>query len=194
MSVLSDIEIMNEIGKDNLVITGWPELYIGPSSLDMHLDNKCKTIDATKVSYFLTDEGTVDGIDISADNSDIFTEENDWEYIVLYPRQLYLLSTVERIKFPDDVVGFIQGRSSIARLGINVHNAGYFDAGFEGTATLEVTNLTQYPIKVPKHTRICQMVFVRTGMAAQVPYGKKKDSKYQGQNGPTLTGAHQDFK
>ena len=194
-SILSDGEIREALQTGELEVSGWDELYIGPSSLDLHLDNKAKMIDATKVGSIEEDEfeTITQGIDMSKDNSDIFYEHNDWNSIILYPQQLYILSTMERIKFSDSIVGFIQGRSSIARIGINVHNAGYFDAGFEGTATLEVTNLTRYPIKMPKGIRICQMVFARMGRPAEVPYYAKKDQKYQGQSGPTITGIHKDL-
>ena len=196
--ILSDIEIKEAIAKGELVISGVDELYIGPSSLDMHLDNKAMILDDTKVTYSLikTDKGDFKaGIDASSKrkSTDLFSPHNGWDTITLYPKSFYILSTIERIKFCDRIVGFIQGRSSIARIGINVHNAGYFDAGFEGTATLEVTNLTNYPINVPKNTRICQMVFARTGKPSAIPYNLKKDQKYQGQSGPTLTKAHNDF-
>lgn len=197
-AILSDTEIHVAIAKGELQIKGWTDLYVGPSSLDMHLDNKAMILDDKKVTYSIieAEDGIKKtGIDASdkRKSSDLFSPHNGWDFIILYPREFYLLSTVESIKFPNDIVGFIQGRSSIARIGINVHNAGYFDAGFEGTATLEVTNLTNYPIKLAKHTRICQMVFARTGEPASIPYHMKRDQKYQGQQGPTLTGAHKDF-
>lgn len=197
--ILSDGEIRESINSGELEVSGWPEVYIGPSSLDMHLDNKAMILDENKVRYSLIeDEHGISrtGLDASesSKSSQLFSSHNDWEFIVLHPREFYILSTVERIKFSDGIVGFIQGRSSIARIGINVHTAGYFDAGFEGTATLEVTNLTQYPIKLMKHTRICQMVFARTGRPAEVPYNKKKDQKYHGQSGPTVTSIHKDHE
>ena len=79
-------------------------------------------------------------------------------------------------------------------MGIQVHAAGFADAGFEGTITLEVTNLTDRPIVIPAGTRICQMVFARTGKPSENPYGKNKRSKYQGQIGPTLTRINKDYE
>ena len=91
------------------------------------------------------------------------------------------------------MAGYLQGRSSIARIGLNIHAAGFADPGFEGNLTLEVVNFTNYPIVLKKHTRIGQMTFQRTGRPCEVPYGAKKDSKYQGQVGPTLTKVHEDY-
>jgi len=186
--VLSDREIKECIRSGAIEVSGVEELYIGPSSLDLHLDNKAMILDPTKI--------TEDHINLSDKEkiAKLFTAFNGWDDICIMPGEFYLLSSVERIKFADNVVGFIQGRSSIARVGINIHTAGYFDAGFEGTATLEVTNFTRQPISIPKNTRICQMVFARMKEPAEIPYSKKKDSKYQQQTGPTITSVYQDYE
>jgi len=185
--ILSDIEIKEAIASGDIEITGSEELYIGPSSVDLHLDNK---------AMFLKKRIAGDMIDISKKemSADCFEEYNGWDYIIIDPDDFVILSSIEKMKFADNIAGFIQGRSSIARLGLNIHCAGYFDVGFEGTATLEITNFTTHPIYIPKGTRICQMVFARTGKPAEVPYSKKKDSKYQGQSGPTITKIYEDYK
>jgi dCTP deaminase len=190
MSILSDIEIKEAmaVGEIEVYNPANLPLYVGPSSLDLHLDNKAMILDKDKFV-----EGEMMSFAEKEKSADKFTAYDGWDELIIYPGEFYILSSVEKIKFADNVVGFIQGRSSIARMGINIHAAGYFDAGFEGTATLEVTNFTNYPIKIPKHTRICQMVFARTGKPAEIPYSKKKDSKYQGQSGPTITSIHKDY-
>ena len=198
-AVLSDVEIHEALRWGSIDISGMDgEPYVGPSSVDLHLDNKALVLDDAKVRYstFKNNDSLFTGIDTadSRKSSDLFSPFNGWDAIVLMPGEFYILSTIERIRFPDDVCGFIQGRSSLARIGINVHNAGFFDAGFAGTATLEVTNLTKYPIKIAKGTRICQMVFVRQGKSSMVPYHAKKDKKYYEQHGPTLTKMYSDSK
>ena len=188
MSILSDGEIKRAIKKHEIAITGVEDIYLGPSSVDLHLDNKAMILDNDKFS-----EGEMMDFKEKEKTAGKFTEYNGWDEIIIYPGEFYILSSVEKIKFADNIVGFIQGRSSIARMGINIHAAGFFDAGFEGTATLEVTNFTKHPIKIPKDTRICQMVFARTGFSAEIPYNRKRDSKYQGQSGPTITSIHKDY-
>lgn len=188
--ILSDGEIKKAIEEGDIEVTGFDgELYIGPSSLDLHLDNRAMIFDDEKFEP----REMLDFSNKSA-SADKFTEYKDWEKIVIYPGEFYILSSIEKIKFADNIVGFIQGRSSVARMGINIHAAGYFDAGFEGTATLEVTNFTNHPVIIPAGTRICQMVFARMGKKAKVPYSKKKDSKYNGQMGPTITSIHKDYE
>lgn len=183
--ILSDYDIKKAISEGKIEITGH-ELYIGPCSVDLHLENKAMILSSNLTSHRYLDISQKDK------SADLFEEYKDWDYIDIMPGEFYILSTIERLKFSDDVVGFIQGRSSIARMGINIHCAGFFDAGFEGTATLEVTNFTRYPIRIPKDTRICQMVFAKTITPSEVPYSKKYDSKYMGQSGPTLTKAYHD--
>ena len=187
--ILSDKEIKEAIESKDLIITGQDELHIGPSSLDLHLDSKAMILDDSK---FL--EGEIMRFDNRLSSSDKFSAYEGWSEITIHPGEFYILSSVERIKFADDMVGFIQGRSSIARMGINIHAAGFFDAGFEGTATLEVTNFTKHPVVIPAFTRICQMVFARTGKKAELPYGKRGTSKYQGQSGPTITSIYKDYE
>lgn len=181
--ILSDKLIKEEIVNHRIKIAGVNDLYIGPSSLDLHLDNKAMILKHSNQAI-RTDE----------DCSERFEEYSDWDEITIYPGEFYILHTKEFMSFPRDVAGFIQGRSSIARLGINVHAAGFFDPGFAGTATLEVTNFTNVPITIPKDTRICQMVFLRVDGEVDVDYSQKKDSKYMGQCAPKLTEIQKDYE
>lgn len=186
-AILSDGEIREALLSGELEVSGQFPLYIGPSSMDLHLDNKAKII-----SKYIDDIPNKIIID-DKNTHDVFREENDWHIIQINPGEFHLWSTTESIKFPPGIAGFVQGRSSIARLGLNIHNAGFADPGFEGTITLEVTNLTSLPIIVTKGTRICQMVFIRTGKPSEIPYGKRIGSKYQGQSGPTMTKVYEDY-
>lgn len=181
--ILSDTEIKKEIELGNITVSGWEgELYIGPSSLDLHLDNKAIIIPAL--------DKYSDGyraFSLQDDMSILYTKHDDWDDIQINPGDFMLLSTKERIKFPNNISGFVQGRSSIARAGLQIHAAGFVDPGFEGTITLEVTNMTQVPLIVPKDIRICQMVFARSSEISSVAYSHKADSKYQGQSGPVVS-------
>lgn len=180
--ILSDEEIHQEMNSKRIIVSGWDgDLHVGPSSLDLHLDNKaivipkCQNLDQYRA------------FDIGEDMSQLHQIHNGWDSIRIYPGDFMLLSTVEKIKFPADIAGFVQGRSSIARAGIQVHAAGFIDPGFEGTITLEVTNMTDAPLNIPKNIRICQIVFARASERSSIPYGSKKDAKYQGQSGPVAS-------
>lgn len=168
--ILSDREIKKELQKESGLLgieidTHGLELYIGPSSIDLHLDNKAK---------IEKEDGS-------------FGDHNDWDELIVYPGEFYVLSTVEKIKLGRQMAGFVHGRSSLAREGLNVHLAGFVDPGFEGNITLEVTNFKKNAIRLKKHLRICQLILMRTGTPVDISYPEKPDSKYQFQVGPTLS-------
>lgn len=185
---MSDRDIKSAIENKEIKISGWEPLYIGPGSVDLHLDNRAKIM-PTGTQYN-------EAVDLSDEDSikELFVNYDGWDSITISPREFYILSTVEHITLSNGIVSFLQGRSSIARAGLQVHCAGFFDCGFSGTATLELSNLTNHPIKIPKNTRICQMVFFRTDSECEIPYNEKADSKYSGQEGPTLTEIHRDYE
>ncbi|MCZ6729704.1 MAG: dCTP deaminase, partial [SAR324 cluster bacterium] len=83
---------------------------------------------------------------------------------------------------------FVEGRSSIGRIGLFVENAGWVDPGFEGELTLELYNANRQPIRLQAGRRICQLVFARMDQPASVPYR----GKYQGQRKPMGSRIYQD--
>lgn len=109
--------------------------------------------------------------------------------IILQPQEFILGSTLERINVPDYLVGRIEGKSSLGRLGLLIHStAGYADPGFQGRITLEFYNLSATPIILQPGKRICQIAFEQMLEAADRPYGHKAlGSKYQGQDKTTAS-------
>ena len=75
------------------------------------------------------------------------------------PHGFVLGTTLEWIKLPNNITAFVEGRSSIGRLGLFIQNAGWVDPGFEGNITLELYNANQVPIELSSGRRICQLVF-----------------------------------
>jgi len=102
---------------------------------------------------------------------------------VLKVNQFVLASTAESVHVSYDMAAYVEGRSSIRGLGLQVQNAGFIDAGFRGQITLELENQYGYPIVLKKGVRICQIVFVQMGQSAEKPYS----GKYGGQNGATAS-------
>ena len=96
-------------------------------------------------------------------------------------------ATFEVLRLPDDLVARLDGKSSLGRLGLQVHStAGLADPGFEGQITLELSNVASLPIAIYPGMRIAQLVFERLTTPADDPYGAGGlGSKYQGQRGPT---------
>ena len=101
----------------------------------------------------------------------------------------------ERIALPDDIVATLDGKSSLGRLGLVVHQtAGVIDAGFDGHITLELANMANLPITVYPGMRIAQISFMTLTTPAEHPYGcGGLGSKYQGQAEPTPSRYYQNF-
>ena len=100
---------------------------------------------------------------------------------ILEPNHFVLASTAESIRVPHDIAAYVDRRSSIGRLGLQVQNAGFIDAGFHGQITFELENQSGFPIVLKKGVLICQIVFVQMSRSAEQPY----NGKYCGQSGTT---------
>ncbi len=100
----------------------------------------------------------------------------------MQPSDFVLATTVEKIELPDDLIGRLEGRSSLGRLGIVVHStASIFDPGWSGVVVMELGNMGRMPVALYPNMRICSMTFEELSSPALVPYSKKKSAKYVGQ-------------
>lgn len=102
------------------------------------------------------------------------------EYLLLKPSSHYLLHTVEYIRMPPELMGFVELRSTYARLGFMMPPT-IVDAGFEGQLTVEVLT-PPYPTKLRVGSRFLHVVFAKVTTPAASPYR----GRYQGQRGVTL--------
>ena len=96
--------------------------------------------------------------------------------IPIPPKSFVLLTTYEYVKLPDDVVGLVNLRSTLARLGLIIPPT-IIDAGFEGNITIEVVNVSSNTIVLKKFMRFLHVVLA--GTEGAVPY----EGKYKGQTG-----------
>ncbi|WP_448587423.1 dCTP deaminase [Thermocrinis sp.] len=165
--ILSDRSIKELIRKGELSIEPLEEENIQSSSIDLRLGND--------VIFYKTDF-----IDVREDIPVERVEITD-EGLVIKPKSFLLATTLEYIKLPNDITAFVEGRSSLGRLGLFIENAGWVDAGFEGQITLELYNANSCPIKLYKGMRVCQIVLAKLDRPAEKPYR----GKYFGQKGTT---------
>ena len=119
-----------------------------------------------------------------------FTKERSWNVhnlndgpLQLDHGQFALGSTIEYFKLPSWLAGFVQGKSSVGRNGLQIENAGLIDAGFEGAITLEFYNMAPWPIELKAGMRICQVHFNKVESPQIKHYNKT--GHYNGQKGPT---------
>jgi len=164
--ILSDASLRELMEEDKLLISPCTEEQIQPASVDLRLGESFLKLDENMMeSMKLTDEPKY--------------RELKSEEIVIPPHSFLLASTREKISLPADLTAFVEGRSSIGRMGLFIQNAGWVDPGFKGRLTLELYNANRLPIKLLAGRRICQLVFARTDRPVDSPY----EGKYQHQEG-----------
>lgn len=166
--ILSDKTLMSMIKEGSLVVEPLAEDSIQPASIDCRLDSH----------FLVVEDRNMHTIDL---NSEILYREIEGETITIPPHSFLLATTMERVKLPDDLTAFVEGRSSIGRMGLFIQNAGWVDPGFEGQITLELYNANSLPIRLEAGRRICQLVFCKMDQQALTPY----QGKYQGQRRAT---------
>lgn len=157
------------------------EIFVEPSISDMDMETRLGSV---SLDLSLGREIVVVGKTDDEDERIVMTE---FGYI-LSPGEFILASTEEIVTLPGNILGRLEGRSSIARLGLTVHvTAGIIDPGFSGRITLEIANLGPKSITLYPGMRICAISFDRLDFFVDRPYGQKKSAKYQYQRGP-ITG------
>jgi dCTP deaminase len=178
--ILSDRDIKARIENGQIEIESEKNDHlpnINASSMDLRLGKHFKIYEHAKAPYLdpLSPEGF-------KDMTKLITLDTPGEPFIVQPGEFVLGVTHEKIKISNDMVARVEGRSSLGRLGIIVHStAGFVDAGFEGTITLEITNINRMPVALYPGMRVCQLAFETMSSEAEVPYYAKATSKYQGQ-------------
>ena len=174
-SVLSDGTIRRLVEEQRIRIEPWDPAMVQPASVDLRLGSTFRVFHNHRAA----------AIDLRDPPTNL-TEQIDveeGEAFVIHPGEFVLGRTLEWVGMPDDVVSRIEGKSSVGRLGLIVHaTAGFVDPGFNGTLTLEITNLTRIPIKLYPGLPIAQLSFMTLDAPAERPYGHPdRGSHYQGQ-------------
>ena len=162
--ILSDKTIKAMLESGELVCDPIDEKSIQPASIDCRLGDHFLVVEQNQMDIITLD-------------SEIKYREIVSDTITIPPHTFLLATTQEYIKVGDDVTAFVEGRSSIGRIGLFIENAGWVDPGFEGRITLELYNASSLPIKLEAGKRICQLVFCKMDQKAGSPYR----GKYQGQ-------------
>ncbi|HEX7095899.1 MAG TPA: dCTP deaminase [Acidimicrobiales bacterium] len=176
--ILSDRTIREELAAGRIVIEPFEPACVQPSSVDLHLDRWFRVFR----------NHTLGHIDVRENLEDLteLVSVDDEVPFILHPGEFVLGSTLERVALPDDLVGRLEGKSSLGRLGLLIHStAGFVDAGWDGQLTLELSNVASLPITLYAGMKIGQISFMRMTTPADRPYGSGElGSKYQGQRGP----------
>lgn len=170
MSILSDHDFL-VLQEKETIVTPFKLANLQPASYDVTLSD----------SFLVYGDQPIDTAEISFVKTRPFLAEN----IELDPGEFVLGSTMEVIYIPNGFVGRIEGKSSLARIGLVVHvTAGFIDPGFIGNITLEMYNMNKVSITIYEGMKIAQITLSHVSSLSDKPYGHSDlNSKYQGSLG-----------
>ena len=161
--ILTDRQILVEMKRESIVIKPFNRRYLGSNSYDVHLGEwlamyKDEILDAKR-------------------HNEVHSFRIPVEGMILVPSKLYLGVTSEYTETHRHVP-FLEGKSSIGRLGIDIHaTAGKGDIGFCNTWTLEIS--VRQPVRIYAGMPIGQLIYFEVSGEVNVPYNKKKSAKYR---------------
>lgn len=191
--ILSDRTLREQLSAGRIVVDPLDESLIQPSSIDVRISNMFRV-------FRNHTAGVIDVKQDLAELTELIEMPTDEHGVgdtpfMLHPGEFVLGSTLERIGVPEDLVGRVEGKSSLGRLGLMIHStAGFIDAGFDGHITLELANVASLPITLYPGMKIGQVSFMQMSSPAERPYGQgASGSKYQGQQGPTPSRYFENF-
>lgn len=173
--ILPDHEIKKYIKEGKIVIEPLdePEKQIQPAQVDLRLGNEFRMFRVRSTPYIDTRNHVGE-----------YTEKvtiDDNEPFVIHPREFVLGTVKEYIKIPNDLVGVVDGRSSLGRLGVVIHaTSSSINPGWEGQFVLEITNIGKMPVALYPGQRVAKLAFHKLTSSAEMGYAERKP-KYQGQ-------------
>jgi len=170
--ILSDFDLENMLKEKRLIIKPFNKEIIRENGVDLRLADEVGFHNPMLAEDFVIDPSMQEHVD-----KEYLIERNKKE-IILHPRQQVLLSTIEYLKMPNNLMGFVELRSTWARHGLLIPPT-IIDAGFEGTITLEVFNASMYKIKLRPGLRFAHVIFAVTMSNVRNAY----KGAYSGQRG-----------
>lgn len=179
--ILADRDIVQALEAGRIKIDPAPDLetQLGSVSIDFRLGTTFMVFEHSRHSFI--DPRQPQSIGDAMRTIEVEMDDR----FIMQPGDFALASTIETLELPDDLLGRLEGRSSIARLGITVHStAAVFEPGWIGTATMELSNLGRMPVALYPGMRICSFSFEEVSNPVMTPYRKKRNAKYAGQITP----------
>lgn len=185
--ILSDRDIVKEIKEGNIIVNPFRKAYVQPASIDLHLDKH--------FLVFNTTENFVIDVKEPAENLMTPVEISAAKPFILHPGEFALGLLFEETGVSDKMVGRLEGKSSLGRLGLVIHTtAGYLDPGNSLKMTLELFNAGRLPIKLYYKMPIAQMAFEYLSSPCERPYGSDGlNSKYYKDMKPVASKMHKNF-
>jgi dCTP deaminase len=191
---LCDRDIIAALNEGRIRIEPRPaDRVVSGVSIDLCLGHRFRVFSSHTIPY-IDLSGSREQVDQAVEkvmSDEVYIDEG--QTFVLHPGELALGVTLESITLPDDLVGWLDGRSSLARLGLMVHvTAHRIDPGWSGNIVLEFFNSGKLPLALRPGMAIGAMSFETLTGPAQRPYTKRDDAKYRGQSGPLASRISED--
>lgn len=168
--ILSDFDLWAYIRGRRLVIEPFDETIVRENGIDLRIGRKIARMKELEEPFDTRDDSRVEE----------YFEIEEGDSFVVWPKEHILLHTLEYIKLPVDLMGFVNLRSSYARVGLSIPPT-IVDANFEGELTIELLG-GDFPVKLYAGDRFIHVVFAKLSSAVKKPY----EGKYQGQRGIRL--------
>ncbi len=186
--ILSDADIQKALSTGAITVDPLFPGAIQPASVDLHLGADFLVFDPSYHAF----------IDPAQPIDDMMREVtiDDDKQFILHPGEFALGLTYEVVGVNDSMVGRLEGKSSLGRIGLIIHaTAGYLDPGNKLKMTLELHNISGLPIKLYYKMPIAQLSFSPLSSKADVPYGANQiGSKYYGAMKPQASQYYKNFQ
>lgn len=154
--MLARSEILREIRTGKVKIHPLRQSCIRAASIDLHLANAFRVFQSPHKVIPVTDltdfKRATKGIRVPRGSG-----------IQLSPSETVLGITEEKVTLPDNVCGWLEGRSRFSRLGLLVHiSASFVQPGITNHQVLELSNFGPSPLEIFPGTAVCQLILQRT--------------------------------
>ena len=176
--ILPDHEIRALLDEGSLVIDPItdPMKQIRPAGVDLRLGNEFRLFETSGIPYIDTRN--------RPGNYTKTIRIDDNEPFVVHPGEFVLGNIKEYIRMPSNLMGSVDGRSSMGRLGIVIHaTSSSINPGWEGRFVLEITNIGKMPVALYPGHRIAKLTLHKLSSEPESCYASRKDTKYHGQEG-----------
>jgi dCTP deaminase len=182
---LCDRDIYQYIQDGKINISPMPDYdQVSGLTVDIRLGNKFRVFEDHAAPYIdLSGKKAEMQEALNRVMSDEITVEEGQAFF-LHPGELALAVTLESVTLPANIVGWLDGRSSLARLGLMVHvTAHRIDPGWSGNIVLEFFNSGKLPLALKPGMKIGALSFEVLSGVADKPYNARQDAKYKDQDG-----------
>ena len=177
-TILSDTEVLESLYKNQITITPIIDVRQIGSTVDLRLGTDFIVKKMDDLPYYDVLSFHEIGINKYSEVKKYYERVKKYHPenpFVLHPGEFALGQTLEFIKLPSDIGAQLEGRSSWAREGLNVHStAGLIHPGHKGIIVFELQNLGSHPLPLYPGTRVAQLLFYRLNRVTKNPYSNKK--------------------